>query len=146
MVAGNKWTTRSMNPGPKDGFAYFFAGTDGGTELHQIVDVSDLAPMIGAGRQVFEFEGYVRSYPQTPPTPDDVSEIFVDYRNAAGTKLWGYHAGNTDSSAWRRMAHTKVAPVGTRNIRIRLRATRQSYSGNNDGYFDALSLITYENP
>jgi len=140
MVAGNKWTKRFSNPSPKDGLAYFFAGDDGGTDLVQVVDVSHLASTIDANQQVFKFSGYVRSYPQTP---SDISEFFVDYRNAAGTVLWEYHAGNSSSASWKLLTNTRRAPAETRNIRIRLRATRQAYTGNNDGYFDALSLITY---
>jgi hypothetical protein len=145
MMYGNTWGVRGHDPDPKqeNGYQYFFAGTDGATELHQTVDVSALAPTIDANRQVFEFSGWVSSYPQTYPTPNDISEIFVDYLNAAGTPLWTYHVSNKIAQ-WRLVSNTRLAPPRTRRIRVRLRATRQSYSGSNDGYFDGLSLTTHE--
>ena len=41
---------------------------------------------------------------------------------------------------WLLVADQRLAPVGTRAIRIRLQSTR-NVGGNNDGYFDSLSLF-----
>jgi hypothetical protein len=46
---------------------------------------------------------------------------------------------------WREVADERAAPSGTRWIRVRLLATRFS-PGDNDGYFDALSLRSLRTP
>src|SRR5687767_7026926 len=80
MVSGNTWSVRAKDPKAADGYYYFYAGNDAATELHQTVDVSSLAPMIDAKRQVFEFSGWMYSYPVSGQKPD-TAEIFVRYLN-----------------------------------------------------------------
>lgn len=139
-VVGTVWTRRNTTPpGPVEGSYYFFAGKVANAELKQDVDVSPYRYNIDRGRQYFDFSGYVRSYDQTPT---DNSRIVVEYLN--GEKMListGFDTGNCNNTAqWDRKSHTGLAPVGTRYVRIRLISTRQSSSGNNDGYYDCLSL------
>ena len=101
-VDGTNWTIRtSTNPPPFQGSAYFFAGDGATAELSQDVDVSAFAVEIAAGTQQFEFEGFVRSFNQSPT---DTSRIIIEYRNAANdTVLESFDSGEiANHSAWQR--------------------------------------------
>lgn len=137
-ILGNNWRQRIASPAPYEGTAYFFPGAAALAELQQDVDVSLYAEDIDNGIQEFIFEGYVRSYPQSPA---DQSRIVLEFLDSSKTvKLDSVDSGNYSvSSQWVQIADTSIAPQGTRNIRIRLISTRRSGS-NNDGYYDALSL------
>lgn len=139
-TVGTLWTQRSADPLPLDGTAYFFAGVGAIAELQQDVDVSNFASAIDNGLQSFTFSGYVRAWPQTP---SDSSRIIVEYRDAANAAVLA--TGDTGDISqvgqWRQVTDTKIAPSGTRFIRVRLLSTRNN-GDNNDGYFDALSLCT----
>jgi len=136
-VSGD-WSSRSASPNPFDGNQYFFAGVAALAELRQDVDVTEFSASIDAGQQSFSFEGYVNSFPQTLI---DATQIVVEYRDAANTAvLSSFDTGVIrQADNWLRQADTRIAPVGTRRIRVRLIATR-AQGGNNDGYFDAISL------
>jgi len=139
-VVGTVWTRRNTTPpSPFDGSYYFFAGNAANAELKQDVDVSPYRYNIDRGSQYFDFSGYVRSYDQTPV---DFSRIVLEYLNGEKMLLsTGFDTGNCNNTAqWDRKSYTGLAPVGTRYIRIRLISTRQASSGNNDGYYDCLSL------
>ena len=139
-IVGNNWRQRIASPVPYEGLAYFFPGAAALAELQQDVDVSEYSADIDNGLQEFIFEGYVRSYPQSPT---DQSRIVLEFFDSTKTvKLDSVDSGNySTTSAWVQISDTSVAPQGTRNIRIRLISTRRSGS-NNDGYYDALSLTT----
>lgn len=139
-VVGSNWTQRSANPSPQEGLYYFFPGVAVNAELAQDVDVTDLWYYIDGGSQEFEFSGYVRSYPQSPV---DRTLIVLEYLNADKTVvLSSYDSGiHTNTSEWLLLSDTRIAPAGTRFIRIRLISTRTNGS-NNDGYYDNLSLKT----
>ena len=138
-IVGNNWTRRIASPIPYEGSAYFFPGVAVLAELQQEVDVSMYAADIDNELLEFIFEGYVRSYPQSPL---DQSRIVLEFLDSTKTaKLDSVDSGNyANSSAWVQISDTSIAPQGTRNIRIRLISTRRSGS-NNDGYYDALSLV-----
>lgn len=117
---------------------FFFAGAGAGTaELYQDVDVSADAPYIDAGNMEYTFEGYMRSYPQSPP---DAGHIIVEYLAANGAVLETFDSEQqTNTAYWLKVSDNRIAPVGTRTISIRLQSTR--YNGtNNNGHFDNLSL------
>lgn len=137
-VLSTSWSQRAANPSPHDGSAYFFAGTEANAELSQMVDVSTRASAIDSGTQAFIFEGYVRSYSQSPA---DSSRIVLEYLDATQTVILdSFDTGEIiNTSSWELVSDNRYAPVNTRWIRIRLISRR--YNGtNNDGYFDALSL------
>ncbi len=142
VVAGSGWTTRTSDPEPKEGTDYFFAGDGPLGELSQDVDVSEYAAAIKAGRQEFRFEGYVRSWDQSPA---DSARIILEYRGRNNELVLGaLDSGEiTDTANWRRVSDRRFAPAGTGWIRVRLVSTRYNGS-NNDGYFDALSLRAVE--
>jgi hypothetical protein len=137
-VVGSNWTQRFSNPDPFDGAAYFFAGAGANGTLRQVVDVSSFATTIDASRQVFEFAGRVRSFNQSNP---DSSRIVVTYLAGNASALATFDSGAiTDTVSWQLVTDSRVAPNFTRSIQIDLVATR-NFGTNNDGYFDALSLV-----
>jgi len=141
VVTGGDWKARTANPDPQEGAQYFFAGVSALAELRQDVSVSVFATSIDNGNGAFTFEGFTRSFGQSPI---DTSQIIVEYRDAPNTTvLDSFDSGAAGQSAiWLQVLDSaRVAPVGTRTIRIRLLADRNTGS-NNDGYFDDLSLLS----
>lgn len=139
-VSGTSWTTRSLNPTPQSGSFYFYPGSSStGAELRQDIDVSSYSSNIDNNNQSFSFNGYVRDW----TTGADLSRITVEYRDAANSSvLTDYDSGYiANPNSWLLLSDTRTAPSGTRFIRIRLRSRRVS-GGNNDGYYDNLSLTT----
>lgn len=137
-IIGTNWTHRSTNPMPYEGNYYFFAGAGSNAELKQDVDVSFYSSTIDANIQSFAFEGYVRSYDQNPT---DASRLIIEYLDSLKINvLDSFDSGEyTNISEWELISDTRIAPINTRFISVRLISKR--YSGtNNDGYFDALSL------
>ncbi|MBS1750223.1 MAG: T9SS type A sorting domain-containing protein [Bacteroidetes bacterium] len=130
-------------PTAQSGNYLFFPGCGGTTgsgkkyELYQDIDVSSKASNIDAGHYSVSFSGYTQSYNQSTP---DGAEIIVEYRNNVGTVLSSYSTGTTTNiSGWVQYTDNRVAPTGTRTIRIRLIGT--SNNGDSiDSYFDNLSL------
>jgi len=138
-VVGTSWTQRiNANPPTYEGDYMFFPGAVASAELQQDVDVSNMAQSIDSNYIVFNFEGYVRAYNQSPP---DLSRIILEYLDSLKTaKLDSFDSGNySNTSEWVQITDTTLAPAGTRFIRIRLISTRRAGS-NNDGYYDGLSL------
>jgi gliding motility-associated-like protein len=138
-VAGNTWHPNSMDMPPQSGRFYFFPGTASRiAELSQEVDVSKYACPIDLGRQRFNFTGYMRCFDQFPA---DIAHIYVEYLNLNGNILDDYGSGlRSPTSAWLQVTDSRLAPVGTRRIRIRLVSTRLNGS-DNDGSYDNLSLV-----
>ena len=141
-VEGSNWTQRSTSPEPNHGESYFFAGVSQNAELRQDVDVSAYSTEIDNGEQSFKFIGYVRAWPQSP---SDSSRVIIEFRDMANTEiLTSFDSNEHDQTiSWKKISDTRLAPLGTRFIRIRLISTRYSGS-NNDGYFDGLSLTTFK--
>ncbi|MEM8908115.1 MAG: T9SS type A sorting domain-containing protein [Bacteroidota bacterium] len=139
-VQGFNWTRRtSSNPGAQSGVGYFFAGVSSRAELMQEVDVSAQAALIDAGAAFFQFNGYVRSFSQSPP---DTSRIILEYRDGPdGNILASFDSGKRiNRTTWELVSDARFAPPLTRSIRIRLFSMR-GVGSNNDGYTDNLSLI-----
>ncbi|MCF7996474.1 MAG: hypothetical protein K9L32_07805 [Chromatiaceae bacterium] len=138
-VIGSNWTQRSSNPAPFEGNNYFFAGVGALGELAQSIDVSAYSASIDSGLQNFFFEGYVRSFNQSPT---DTTQIIVEFLDISSVALDSFDSGPfSNTSSWHLVADSRFAPALTRSISIRLISDRNSGS-NNDGYFDALSLTT----
>jgi YD repeat-containing protein len=121
-----------------DGEYFFYPGATSSAELRQEVDVSSFATSIDAGSQGFAFQGFVRSFNQSPP---DRGRIILEYLNQAKSAvLVSFDSGQIgNTGAWQRVANQQTAPIGTRFVRVRLLATRQLGSSN-DAYFDGMSL------
>ncbi len=135
---GNEWRPNNTDVTPQSGQFYFYPGSARNAELMQDIDVSNFSCQIDAGLQRFNFAGYVRSFPQNPI---DQSRIIVEYRNTNNTALDTYNSGNQiNTTAWLLLSDMRLAPLGTRKIRIRLISTLRAGT-DNDGYYDNLSLI-----
>ena len=136
-VQGNEWRPYNLDATPQSGQFYFFAGAPRNAELMQDVDVSNYTCAIDVSLQRFNFVGYARSFAQNPP---DQARIILEYRNANNTILSAYDSGNqTPTTAWLALTDLRLAPVGTRKIRIRLVSTLRAGT-DNDGIYDNLSL------
>jgi len=131
-------------PAAQQGSYIFYAGCSNSTgstfEVRQDVNVSANASLIDAGWNSFTFSGYMQVYTQTPT---DQSQIIVEYRDAANTTvLASYNTGLvSNQGTWTLYTNSKLAPVGTRYIRVRLLA-KLNGGPSIDGYFDNLSLTT----
>jgi choice-of-anchor A domain-containing protein len=112
------------------------------SELWQEVDVSLFAGTIDDNRQLFEFSAHCRVKEQIRY---DEPRVMVEYRDSAGALLAVTDISPTPiSSSWGLLADTRVAPAGTRAVRIRLRAENSGIDAANDVYFDAVALCAVE--
>lgn len=134
------WTNGTERP-PRSGSYHFYAGDNslGGSELYQDVNVSAWAVSIDAGLSTFSFTTWMRVYSFTGGIYNDQGRAIVEYRNGSGTVLSSYDTGLRNDLVWVSYSDARTAPVGTRSIRIRLVAARNSGTAA-DGYFDDLSL------
>lgn len=129
-------------PSAHSGTHYCYAGSDANLTAEQTVDVSSLATQIDAGSGIFTFSCWMQTFTQSP---QDQARVIVEYRNAALTVLSTYDTGNqTTSSSWVQFNDIRTAPVGTRNVRIRIVSTKNNGTSN-DAYYDDFSL-TFNSP
>jgi choice-of-anchor A domain-containing protein len=137
-VESTQWQRRLTPPPPFEGEATFFPGSVPLAELAQEVDVSAYAAAIDAGAQHFSFSGRVRTHDEHPP---DAARLVVEYRDAAESLVLAtFDSGDlATGGAWQAVSDLRVAPAGTRRIRVRLLATRFA-PADLDAYFDALSV------
>jgi hypothetical protein len=136
-IAGNQ----GGYPVAKEGTYIFFPGcyTSGVEvyELYQDISLTAFANDIDLGIQSFIFNGYVRSFEQFPR---DSTQIIVEYRDLANNVLTAYNSGlNGNVSDWDAKTDTRVAPVGTRTVRVRL-ISHHFNATSVDSYFDDLSF------
>lgn len=144
-VVGTVWSTRTSSPSPIEGASYFAAGTVDAGELAQDVDVSPFAEWIDDDLQRFSFEGWIYSSNLAPP---DTTRVIVEYRDAANANVIASWSSGEEASldTWRYISDLRLAPAGTRWIRVRLVATRKRPSGFNFAFFDGLSLRSLGTP
>jgi hypothetical protein len=122
----------------------FFAGNDTLGILQQDVDISEFAPVIDANKQQFIFNGYVQSLDQGPNS-DQAQIIVTGLNNSKQDPQILYNSDTTRSlNKWMLLADTFKVPSLTRFVRIQLVAIRH-VGGDNDGYFDNISLIPLKN-
>ncbi|MEK6280646.1 MAG: PKD domain-containing protein [Acidobacteriota bacterium] len=144
---GTGWTQGSPNgdsgfPDAQRGTAYFYSGNGAQAELRQDVDLSAFAANIANGTQQFEFKAYLLSATEALP---DSGRVIVEYRDATNTNVIATLDSDeiTSTSGWHLTEDTRIAPIGTGWIRVRLIAVRNSGAGNNEGnhaFFDSISL------
>lgn len=129
------------------GGTVFFSGCDtyfqGPFELQQTVDVSSNAALIDLGNELYTFDGYM----QTPVSNQtDQGRFIVDFLNASNTILgtsytssWQSYFGGSGTS-WVNYTNTRIAPAGTRKIRIRMQTQIFFNQPAINVYFDDISL------
>lgn len=143
-VGTTSWTDRTSSPAPIDGLRYLASGGGTAIELYQEISVATYADYIDAGLQRFSFEGFVRSRVETVP---DLARVLVEYRDEEGGVIEVLDSGDIAStSVWQPVGDLRLAPVGTRSIRVRLLGRRASSSGGVEVYFDGLGLRSVGTP
>jgi hypothetical protein len=129
------------------GGTIFYSGCDtyftGPFELQQTVDVSTDAASIDAGNQLYTFSGYM----QTPVSNQtDQGRFIVDFLNASNVILGTSYTSNWQSfylgsgTSWINYSNTRIAPVGTRKIKIRMQTEIHINQPAINVYFDDISL------
>jgi hypothetical protein len=147
----SSWTMtpdNSMNyPFAHGGLKTFFSGCTttvpgGPFELFQDIDVSTDAIAIDAGGISYVFAGYI----QTPVAGQmDAGRFIVDYMNATGTIIGASYTSayqsnvNCSCASWNLLTNTRLAPIGTRKVRVRLQTTIATGPAIN-AYFDDVTL------
>lgn len=128
---------QSGYPDAKDKDYFFWLGNSGTGEIYQNIDVEKYRATIDAGKQSFLFNGFTRSY-----RGRDRSRIKVAYISDSEVVLDTYDSDwRNTSSNWEQINDERIAPVGTRKIKVSLFSQRNSGTSN-DGYFDDLTLKT----
>jgi hypothetical protein len=129
------------------GGTVFFSGCDtyfqGPFELQQTIDISVDAALIDLGTEVYSFGGYI----QTPVSNQtDQGRFIVDFMDASNTVLgssynsgWQSYFGGS-GTGWRHYTSTRIAPAGTRSIRIRMQTEIHFNQPAINVYFDDISL------
>lgn len=123
---------------PYAGMGYIYA--DSGMSntdysLQQTVAVSTWAVTIDQGLMHLAFSGRARAL----AAGDNQYRIRVHYLAAGGGTLALYNTDYQSVPAWTSYTDTRVAPVGTRSVRVELNCRKQSGTYCN-AYFDALDL------
>ncbi len=129
------------------GGTVFFSGCSsffgGPFELQQTIDISADATVIDLGSQLYTFSGYI----QTPVSNQtDQGRFIVDYLNNSNTILGSSYTTNWQSffggsgTAWTNYSNTRIAPAGTRQIRIRMLTQIIFNQPAINVYFDDISL------
>lgn len=143
-VVEGSWTTRSENPAPFEGQAYFFPGPSARAELSQTVDLGSFETLVDDEVLVLHLHAALRSFSQRP---SDLTQLIVEFLDQRRKPLPGGHdTGAISSTAeWRRIAATLPVPKGARSARMRLIGVRrgvpaENSTKNNDAYFDGTSL------
>ncbi len=117
---------------------YLEASTGNNSEIYQDIDVASDASSIDSGTALFVFSGWVATYQS-----QDNSRIVIEYRDASTQIIFTYDSGYLKKNSWYKVTNSKIAPINTRTIRIRLISKCGGTTGDDDGYYDDLSL-TYE--
>ena len=129
------------------GGTVFFSGCasyfQGPFELYQTVDVATDAPLIDLGNQLYTFSGYM----QTPVSNQtDQGRFIVDFLDASSSVLgtsyttsWQSFYGGS-GTPWTLYNNTRIAPAGTRKIKIRLQTQMLINQPAINVYFDDISL------
>jgi gliding motility-associated-like protein len=142
-----QWKSAANRP-PHSGSYHFYPGDNTSvsgnniTELYQNIPLNAFSAEIDAGTSSYTFSGWRRGYKNASPFSNDLdqSRIVVEYRDAADNVLDFYDTGSAVFTSWTNNTDTRVAPVGTRSVRIRLISKRITPS-DNDGYYDDISFI-----
>ncbi len=140
QISGNRKRVRAGQngfPSAQDGNYIFYLGSSRTGEMYQDINVEQYASTIDNSKQSFLCTGFVRSY-----RGNDRSRIKIEYRTSNNVVLETFDSGwRNNSSRWEQIKEEKIAPIGTRIIRVIILSQRNRGSSN-DGYFDNLSLKT----
>ena len=141
-----EWPVRNVQGVPvKYGHKYFKTIKSGQGEIYQDVDVSSYSANINAGNQYFYFSTYLQSF--VVNGVEDDSQVIVEYRDATETVLDTYDTGlSQPTEDWTLFEDTRLAPVGTKTIRVRLIAVNNNQYRAPLAYIDNVFLSTTVGP
>ena len=141
-----EWPIRNTTYVPyQDGHKYFKSTISGTAELYQDVDVSSLSTSIDAGNQYFYFSAYLQSFAVNGV--EDDSQAIVEYRDASDAILESYDTGLSQiTEDWTLFEDTRLAPVGTKTIRVRLIAINNNQFRAPAAFIDNVFLSTTTAP
>jgi hypothetical protein len=110
-----------------------YAGAVAYAELVQEIDVSAFSQTIDADTQWFTFEAWVRNLYEAPT---DTLRLIVEYRDETNTFVLDQFDTEPFASpaVWTRVINDRLAPIGTRFVRIYLIARNPGVA-----YFDAVA-------
>jgi hypothetical protein len=135
-------------PAAHSGSFTFFSGCSatapgGPFEIYQEVDLSAHAGLIDAGNLSTVFSGFI----QTPISPQsDAGRFIVDFMTPANAVLGtsyttAYQSFSGGSgTGWVNYTNTRIAPAGTRKVRVRLQ-TMVGVTPAINAYFDDISFV-----
>lgn len=106
--------------------------------LEQDIDVTAWAATIDLERMRFSFAGWVRTWQNN----DDEYRIRVRYLDAGGHLLQNWGTGWSTGGSWHEQADERIAPAGTRTIRVEL-GCRKDGEHWCDAYYDDLDLHAF---
>jgi hypothetical protein len=134
------WNNDTQVPAHGGTYHFYAGGADANPcELYQDIDVSAFSTSIDASASTFNFSTWMRSYAMAFGVYNDKGKAIVEYRNASSSVLSTYDSGFHGSLSWTQYSDSRVAPVGTRTIRIRL-ISDATINSDSDGYFDDIVL------
>ena len=129
----------------------FFSGCSGSSsgphELRQDIDVSADAVNIDLGTIQYVFSGYIQTPVSNPAAQTDQGRFIVDYLDASNVILGASYTGAWQSKAlgsgvgWNLYTNTRIAPAGTRKVRIRMQTQITAFFPAINVYFDDISLV-----
>ncbi len=137
--------TRSTNPTPWSGGAYFFAQSNAVTSVEQTVDLiakGYTAAQIDNSNLSSVFGGRVRSAAEALPDRGELTLIYVD---GVGTEINQITAKAVNvADRWELVGTRQPVPVGTRTVRLRFTAITPT-GGENNSYLDSAFLYVHPN-
>lgn len=139
-VTGNRrWVQRFADPVALHGAASFgYSGPNPQVELVQEVDLSAYGTRIDSVGQSFAFSGYVRALSAASV---DRARVTLEFLAADGALLAAFDSGELiPGNAWQNVRETRVAPVGSRRIQLRLAARDFNFDSRAEVYFDHFEL------
>ena len=146
VVSGSGWGIGGDDVPAYDGQYYFDAGQAGTTnaDLCQFIDVSTYGKAIDQGKQDFQLDFAVRSFPAQLFVPADGAQALVYFFDENKNDLDALYSDEYFSTGnWDLRSFIITAVPGTRILAVCLRSIL--YGGyDSDGFFDAVSLIALE--
>lgn len=138
--------TRSTNPDPHSGAAYFSGGANAATKARQRLTLTTATGLstaeIDAGGLWARLSWWQASFGQTD---DDIAAAglrVMDGGGATQAESIGQKAELFPEKIWMQRSHALAIQTGSRSLDVLLDMTRLSGT-NLDGYFDDLSLVVY---
>lgn len=133
-------TSRTADPAPHSGMAYFHGGGSAMTVAHQDIAIpSNMASFIDLGSIDLRIEWYQASW---HTSGNDQATVNVEFYDAISVKIGSTEGpaltGVTPEKTWTLKQFTVNMPPSTRTVRV-IMSMQRIEGGNNDGYIDSIS-------